>query len=296
MKIVQQTEVLEEIFGIEKALDMIADAGFDGYDYSAFHMKHDSSPMNGENYMDLAKIIKAKADERGLKCYQSHAPFPSSLNENPVYNEDIKNKIIRSMEIAAFLGAEYIVVHPMQHLPYFLNKEQLYEDNMAFYRSLIPYAEKFGIKIATENMFQRDNDRNVCLDSVCADGREFNKYIDDLNSEYITGCLDLGHCGLCGRKAQDMLYIMGAERVSCLHIHDNDYIRDRHTLPCTMSMDWEEICKALAEIGYKGHFTYESDCFLKRYDDEFIPTALKFMSDTARYLVRKIEKYSDCNA
>ena len=59
-----------------------------------------------------------------------------------------------------------------------------------------------------------------------------------------------------------------------------------------MSMNWDEICKALAEIGYKGHFTFESDNFLKRYDDEFIPTALRFMYDTAKYLVAKIEKYA----
>ncbi|MBP3329599.1 MAG: sugar phosphate isomerase/epimerase [Clostridia bacterium] len=292
MKIVQQTDVLADRYGIEKALDLIADAGFDGYDYSAFHMKDDSSPMNGENYMDLAKKIKAKADERGLKCYQAHAPFPSAKKDDKVFNAGIKEKIIRSMEIAAFLGAEMIVVHPMQHLPYTMNAEKLYELNMAFYRSLIPYAEKFGIKIAVENMFQGDKNRDVCFDGVCADGREFKKYIDDLNSSYITGCLDLGHCGLCGREAQDMLRILGAERITCLHIHDNDYFKDKHTLPCTMSMNWDEICKALAEIGYKGHFTFESDNFLKRYDDEFIPTALRFMYDTAKYLVAKIEKYA----
>ena len=147
MKIVQQTDVLADRYGIEKALDLIADAGFDGYDYSAFHMKDDSSPMNGENYMDLAKKIKAKADERGLKCYQAHAPFPSAKKDDKVFNAGIKEKIIRSMEIAAFLGAEMIVVHPMQHLPYTMNAEKLYELNRAFYRSLIPYAEKFGIKI-----------------------------------------------------------------------------------------------------------------------------------------------------
>jgi sugar phosphate isomerase/epimerase len=47
-----------------------------------------------------------------------------------------------------------------------------------------------------------------------------------------------------------------------LHVHDNDYIDDRHTLPGLGRMDWEEIMKALAEIDYDGDFTYEADNFL----------------------------------
>lgn len=297
MKTVQTTDVLEAKFGIEEALEMIAEAGFDGYDFSAFHMLdqyEELNPdciLNSDKYMDWAKKAKATADRVGIKCYQAHAPFPSS-KDDVEFNEDIKKIIIRSMEIAAFLGAETIVVHPIQHLHYEQNKEKLYEMNMEFYRSLIPYCKEFGIKVATENMWHFDHNRNVCLDSVCADGREFKKYVEDLNSEYITGCLDIGHCGLCGREPQNMLRFLGSDIVTCLHIHDTDYIHDNHTLPCTMSQNWDEICKAIAEIGYKGHFTYEADSFLRKYDDDFIPTALKFMSDTARYLVRKIEKYS----
>ena len=84
---------------------------------------------------------------------------------------------------------------------------------------------------------------------------------------------------------------MGADRVQALHVHDNDYTVDKHTLPCLYNLDWDEICKALAETGYRGNFTYEADNFLVKYDDCFIPTALKFMHDTGRYLIDKINSY-----
>ena len=151
MIIVQQTHELEKRFGIETAIDMIADAGFDGYDYSAFHMLNDDSPMNQENYLEIAKIIRKKADSRGLICYQAHAPFSSQCE-----GEELTRKIIRSMEVAAVLGAEAIVVHPLQGLPYNKNVEKLYEMNMEFYRGLIPYCEKLGIKVAVENMWAGD--------------------------------------------------------------------------------------------------------------------------------------------
>ncbi|MBR5614196.1 MAG: sugar phosphate isomerase/epimerase [Clostridia bacterium] len=157
---------------------------------------------------------------------------------------------------------------------------------MSFYKELIPYAEKFGIKIACENIFQTTD--SGIADGACADPSEFNKYIDDIANPYFTACLDLGHCNVTGRKAQNVLRTMGANRITALHIHDNDGFTDLHHLPLTVSMEWDEICKAIAEIGYKGNFTYEADGFLNAYSDEFIPTALKFMHDTGRYLISNI--------
>ena len=290
MLLVTTTEVPARKFGIEKSIEMIAEAGFDGIDYSAFDMKNDTDPLNQPEYIDYAKRISAKAKERGIKFVQAHAPFPSSF-ESCDDTAKMKQKIIRSMEACAVMGVEIIVVHPVQHLNYTTNVEKLFDMNMEFYNELVVYAEKFGIKVATENMFQYDEQRRVMKDSTCASPQEFCKYIDTVASPYLTGCLDIGHCGLCGREPQDVLRYMGAERVGCLHIHDNDYMNDHHTLPCTRNLNWDEICKAMAETGYKGNFTYEADSFLLNYDGEFIPTALKFMHDTGRYLIKKIESY-----
>ena len=289
--LVTTTDVTARKFGIEKSIEMIAGAGFDGLDYSAFDMKNDpNDPLNQPDYIDYARGLRAKAEQCGIRFVQAHAPFPSSF-ECCDDTAKMKQKIIRSMEACAVMGVGIIVVHPIQHLNYMTNVEKLFDMNMEFYNELVVHAEKFGIRVATENMFQYDEHRRVMRDSTCASPQEFCKYIDTVGSHYLTGCLDIGHCGLCGREPQDVLRYMGAGRVGCLHIHDNDYMNDKHTLPCTSSLNWDEICKALAEMGYKGNFTYEADYFLRKYDDEFIPTALKFMHDTGRYLINKIESY-----
>ena len=290
MLLVTQTDMTAKRFGIERAIELIAEAGFDGIDYSAFDMVDDSHPLNGHDYMEYAKKLRAKADSCGIRFVQAHAPFPSSKIDTE-YTKSVKEKIIRCMEACAVMGVEIIVVHPMQHLPYMTNVEALFDMNMEFYRDLAVYAEKFDIKVATENMFQYDEKRRVMRDSTCASPQEFCKYIDTVESPYLTGCLDIGHCGLCGREPQDLIRYMGADRVQALHIHDNDYMTDKHTLPCLCNLDWDEICKALAETGYRGNFTYEADNFLYKYDDCFIPTALKFMHDTGRYLMDKINSY-----
>ncbi len=285
MKIARDTAYLEKTFGIEKAIDIIADAGFDGMDYT------DSAPnSNVDNYKELAEKIRTKAESRGLAIYQTHAPTPRRFLE--IGGMDyVKELTVRSLEFSSLLGAEAVIVHPIQDPAHKLGDESVYERNMDYFTHLLPYCEKFNIKIAIENMCKTDPKSKVVHDGVCAHPLEFSKYIDDLNSKYATACLDTGHCAATGREPYDLLRIMGGNRITCLHIHDNDFKSDMHYLPFTVSHNWDEFCKALAEIDYKGHFTLESCNFIVKFPVEFIPTALKFEYDVAKYMVNKIEEY-----
>ncbi len=291
MLLVTSTYPVGKRFGDEKAIELLADAGFDALDYSAFHMKDNDSPLCQNDYKDYAMYLKNIALNKGVSFVQAHAPMPLS-NCDKEYIDDFKKRIIKSMEATSIMGAQIIVVHPLHYLEYEDNKYKLYDINMDFYRELIPYAEKFNIKIACENMFQV-NSKGMVVDSVCASHEEFNKYIDDISNPWFTGCLDLGHCEVCGRKAQDEIRYIGSSRISALHIHDNDRKSDLHKLPGTVSMDWEEICKTLAQVNYTGNFTFEVNGYLDAYADDFVPVALKFMHDTGRYFISRIKHYKN---
>ena len=205
----------------------------------------------------------------------------------------VKELTVRSLEFSSLLGAEAAIVHPIQDPAHKLGDKSVYERNMDYFRYLLPYCEKYNIKIAIENMCKTNPKSGVVLDGVCAHPIEFMKYIDDLDSEYATGCLDTGHCAATGRDPYDLLRIMGGDRITCLHIHDNDFKSDMHYLPYTVSHDWEEFCKALAEINYKGNFTLEASNFIVKFPEEFIPTALKFEYDVSKFMVDKINKYKN---
>jgi len=86
-----------------------------------------------------------------------------------------------------------------------------------------------------------------------------------------------------------MLRTLGHENVGCLHVHDNDYLEDRHCPPYFFDLDWEEITQALAEIDYKGDLTFESDDFLVNFPEEVFPAAYKLLHDIGRSLIKKIE-------
>ena len=168
--------------------------------------------------------------------------------------------------------------------------EECFKLNMDFYKTLIPHAKEAGVKIALENMWYRDAKRGYILASACGTAADFCKYIDALDSEHIGAVLDLGHCSLVGEEAQDAIRILGHDRVTGLHIHDNDYRSDDHTIPGLGKMDWNEITKALGEIDYTGDFTYEADTFLETLAAPFRYSALKFMAEIGRQLISDIDK------
>jgi len=285
MKTVISTSYLERTFGIEKALDMIAEAGFDGIDYS-----DEAAVSSWDDYKELAIKIRTLAEERGLAVCQTHAPIPTQLLKDRDVNY-VKKVVSRSIEFSGILGAYAAVVHPIQSPLHKLGDESVYLENMDYFRYLLPYCKEYNVKIAIENMCYSNPKGKIPIDGVCANPLEFAKYIDDLDSEYVTGCLDTGHCAVTGREPQDVLRILGGDRITCLHIHDNDYKSDMHYLPYTMKLEWDEILKALADINYKGHFTMEASFFLPKFPKDFLPVALKFKCDVAKYMVSTINKY-----
>lgn len=290
MLLCTQTHRLADAFGDETAIRMLAEAGFDALDYSMFGMENPDHHLRGEDAFAYVDNLKKVADECGVKFIQAHAPFVFKDWDRPnYYEEEILPTIRRAIELVSRLGVEIIVVHPLHHLFYRDNAETLYEINMRYYRDLIPTCAACGVKVATENMWTRDPKRGYILDDTCSQPAEFNRYLDDLNSEWIVGCLDLGHCGLVGIDAADMIRAMGKEHIHCLHVHDNDHVSDAHLLPFEGKMDWKAITKALGEIGYTGEFTFEADNFYIGMDPEAMHLGAKYMHDVGRYLIGCIE-------
>ena len=286
-----QNHTLVRHFGHMGAIDVMKEAGYDAIDLSLFCMANDSDVFCGDDYRARVAEIRAYAEERGLRFNQSHTPFEFNWKNPYEVEERLIPRTVRALEVSALAGCGIAVVHPVHHEEYLGHEEERFAQNMKFYRALLPYAKEYGIKIALENMFQWEVKRRVIGADTCSPAKEFVRYLDALDDESFVACLDLGHCGVVGEEAQDAIRTLGHERLHALHVHDNDYIDDRHTLPGLGKMDWEEIMKALAEIDYDGDFTYEADNFLVNIPREMLPKAAAFMVDMGRYLIGRFEDY-----
>lgn len=287
MRVSCTTNIIDvRLGGSDRAIELIAEAGFDAYDISLTKMyKVEDFWANGDGWREEAFRLRALADKVGIACNQAHAPFPSSVGDAEK-DAAIFDKIVRSMEIASILGAEIIVVHPKHHISHAENRDRLFEMNVEFYKSLLPHCERLGIKIAAENMWQSNKSNKNIIDSTCSRAVEFCEYIDAVGSKYLVGCFDVGHAALVGASIPDFVRKMGNERLCALHVHDVDLTYDNHTLPYTAKIDFDELTYALAEIGYRGDMTFESDCFFKRFPVEVLPEAARLMCAVGRHLAR----------
>ena len=279
------TSWLSERFGVEKSVEMIADAGFPAVDISMMKLP---DPPFCEDWRDLAKRLNKFAEKRGITYIQAHAP----VGKWDYYIENVIPMLPDVIEFAGLVGIPNLVVHPIMRGYYYDDKDKMFAENIDFYKSIAPIAKKHGVKIALENMWQRHRVTNYIGDCIGADPHELVRLYDTLDDpEAFTICLDIGHVALCAREPEDAIRVIGGERLGCIHAHDVDYVSDLHIQPGLGKIRWDRVCRALADVDYKGPFTLEAGRTYQNLDDEVIPSVLKFMADQTRHLANKVEKY-----
>lgn len=285
MKISSEISSIARHVGEEKAVEYMAKAGFDAWDFSMFdmcrfdHKNHrvlvTGHPLTGDNYLAFARKLRKIGEDNGISCNQSHAPFPTSLSE-------VRSYYKRAIECTAEAGGKICVIHPDN------NKSP--EENAEIYWQFLPFAKEHGVKIATENMWNWDNVKDQSSFAACATSDSFNAHLDAVNDPFFVACLDIGHAEMrgSGEGAANMIRALGS-RLAALHIHDNDLHHDSHQIPCSMSIDFEAVVRALKDVNYQGEFTLEADGYLAGQNKEDVFKGVCDLAKAARSLADRFD-------
>lgn len=260
---------LVQKFGEETALKMIKEAGFDGVDYS-FNADGKGNAIDLSNHIVKAKEVKALLNKYSLTCYQAHAPFVFSIEDE--FSETNKNflDLVKSLEFASIIGCKIMVVHTIKLPP----ESDFYECNYNYYKALEPYAKKFGVKIAVENL----------VNSIFWRPNRLSHFIRQLDSDVFCACIDVGHSMLMGMPPEEFILGMDKGLIGCVHLHDTDAKVDRHWAPYHGEQNWENIMKALAEYGYKGDINLEVIRPLITMPNELCLSFLKYVCAIGKHL------------
>ena len=273
-------------FGIEGEIEKSIEAGFRSIDLNLCLYNNNVLYFPGAD-RHIANI-KRILGNGGAVIHQTHAPFPSYKVGEDEYNKLLKERTLQAIEISAELGAKQVIIHPI----WFKNatKEEQLERNLELYAPYGERARQCGIKIAIENMWGCHRDKHdLITPNVCSDAKELCTYLAALGDGY-TICLDLGHAGLVGEVADQMILEIGKERLGALHVHDNDFYHDTHTAPFHGDMNWDAITSALAAIDYDESFTFEVDgSFMPPVKELRLPAA-KYLFEIGSYLISETER------
>ena len=132
---------------------------------------------------------------------------------------------------------------------------------IAFFRRFEEAAERFGVDLLIENSASAWNP-----EYYLRTGREMLEFVRLAGIERLHICWDIGHANVQGRNQYDDITAMGAE-LRALHVQDNYGDADSHVMPLVGTTNFDQVLRGLTDAGYKGDFTFEGGCTLRRRAD-----------------------------
>jgi L-ribulose-5-phosphate 3-epimerase len=213
--------------------------GFEGIEPNTL-----STPEEVEEY-------RRAAESTGLRIHSimnsDHWKFPLTDDDPEVVRRSVDG-IKTSLRNAHRLGADTVLLVPGIVTPT-VRYGQVYERSQARIRELIPLARDLNVVIAVENVSNR-----FLLSPL-----EFARYIDEFESSWVKAYFDVGNVVSIGFP-QDWIRTLG-KRLVKVHVkrfepgvdHPEFDPTDRRT----QGIDWPDVRRALAEVGFDGWVSAE---------------------------------------
>lgn len=175
-----------------------------------------------------------------IRCICEKAPFVSVHAHRELWRWDPEG-LKREIALCHTLGARTLVLH---RTSLGLHDPSSRPDFPAI-RRLLQTAQGAGVQLALENG----------LDSLWALDRVLDEIGHDPARTNLGICVDVGHAHLAkdaGRQPIRNYLERYRGQLVHLHLHDNMQDEDDHCLPGEGSIDWSDLLRTLAAIGYEG--------------------------------------------
>ncbi len=202
-----------------------------------------------------AEEIKKASEDAKIRIHSvmnmDHWEFPLSSGDPAVVKKSMDG-MKTSLDNAKLWGADAVLL-----VPGVVNPETRYRDaytrSQKQIRELIPLAEQRKVIIAVEEVWNK-----FLLSPL-----EFARYVDEFKSPWVKAYFDVGNVVLYGYP-QDWIRTLG-KRIEKVHL--KDFKMGKGWKPVTAEflnlgdgdINWPEVRKALAEVGYTGYATTEVD-------------------------------------
>lgn len=240
MKMSFDTSYIASVGSPEKYLRFVAEAGFSHVLWG--HQWNTDFLYSKSEIREYRKMLK----KFGLTLLDVHGS--AGVEKSWAATEEYRRKagvelVVNRMILFSELEGEGVLT---MHTPWY--NEYVNSDNdrkkvavqvEAVKRSLaelIPYIEKYHVKIAIENnsadLFEQQED-----------------YMRSFPAECVGITFDCGHANLYNRRG---LYLIRnfKDRIEALHLHDNNSKGDQHQPPFYGNIDWEEMMRFIRSSSY----------------------------------------------
>lgn len=196
--------------------------------------------------LDYAEI-KRLSDTYGIELWSFHLPF-APFAELDLSRPDLCDHTVEYfkglIKEGSSIGIKRFVVHPSGEPVFDEQRDTQLECSKKSLARLAEYAKSFNGIICVEDL------PRSCIGRNSEEMLKLLSAHDDLRS-----CFDTNHL-LSLEKPHEYIRKIG-NRIVTLHVSDYDFLDERHWLPGEGDIDWQELYKALCEVGYNGVWMYE---------------------------------------
>jgi sugar phosphate isomerase/epimerase len=235
-------------FPVTPVLDEIETFARLGFDYLELAM---DPPMAHHDrlFADRKAIIRALAvGGLGLVCHLPTFVTTADLTES--LRRASVTEMLRSLEVAAGLGATKVVLHPSMAggMGAFV-MDRVKRHAFDFFSQMVVVAQRLDVTICLENMFPRNR--------LGVEPDDFEEIFKAFPSLKLT--LDTGHANIDdrrGRRLKGLVERFG-RRIGHLHFSDNRGKLDDHLAVGQGTVNFEDLVGRLKAAGYNDTLTLE---------------------------------------
>ena len=235
-------------FPITAVLEEIEAFGGLGFDYLELAM---DPPMAHYTILETIReeILQAlNAHGMGLVC---HLPtFVSTADLTASLRQVSIEEMHRSLETAAGLGAQKVVLHPSMAggMGAFVLRT-VNDFAMDFLAGMVEAANNLGLVLCLENMFPRNR--------IGVEADDFEKLLAPF--PFLQMTLDTGHANIEDRRGKRLKRLVDrfGDRIGHLHVSDNLGRMDDHLAVGQGTVNFTWLVRRLKAIGYDGTITLE---------------------------------------
>lgn len=212
---------------------------------------------NPNNFLDKwnperIDTVKRLRDKYGLRYGLHSASFVNAAEIEPTVKVAAQQHLIKYVQLAHDLGAEYIVLHFGYHFSLFM--DEVFRCLVDTYKPVVELAEKYELPIGIENMNKMHEDCEVAYLGVTPE--ELSRVFDAIPSDYFGLTLDIAHANLLPGGSDPFIDAF-SDRIISTHVSDNDLVLDHHLPVGEGKIDFKATFKRLIEIDFKGTLNIE---------------------------------------
>jgi sugar phosphate isomerase/epimerase len=235
-------------FPIKPVADELAEIGALGFDY--LELSLDPPQAHYTTLRQQMQMIVDDLHSRSMSIICHLPTFVSTADLTESIRQASVQEIFQSLEVAAELGAQKVVLHPghIGGLGIYVIETALAHANKSL-AAIINRAQTLGLCVCLENMFPR------CRAFVEPD--DFIEIMERFPDLKLT--LDTGHANIGAKGGQRILQFIEkfGHRIGHLHISDNLGERDDHLPLGSGTIDFAKIARAIKNCGYDDTATLE---------------------------------------